>query len=411
MVATYWGLLVRRIFRRFPAGWLVGVLSLGRLTVVKLVEEQDCEPSSSLVEDQSPLIRAWWEGNALRNLAIGALSELSFRRFSHVNISANRRGGFLQDGDRLIVPRTGLAPPARVFFPNTDIAGILDQAGSSVLLDRPEPAMVFQRGIFAGSMAPHNWFHWVIDNLPNLYMARFLPTTFGEYPLLVPEVALERPSWKEPLDLITNGRELVGVPGDRWVHVDSLIRLDGVTRPNPRSLAGPFPARIGVLLTPFLGYRDHLLESLGLTSCRLIPGRRIFLARKADEVRRYNQEEILGAAKKYGFESVYLDELGFHESVKLFREAEVIIGPHGAAWANLIFAHTSARAMLWTWPNEAEDNWYQNVAYCSGVDYLQIFTKPQPARPGERVDPRVADYELDLNYFRHSVEELLARSR
>jgi len=67
--------------------------------------------------------------------------------------------------------------------------------------------------------------------------------------------------------------------------------------------------------------------------------------------------------------------------------------------------------MLWTWPNEAEDNWYENVAYCSGVDYLQIFTKPQPARPGERVDPRVADYELDLNHFRHSVEELLARSR
>lgn len=403
MILATWTLVVRKIFRARQDSWLVGLLSLNRWQVAALKEEIECEVSTPLVEQASPLVKAWWRDGSLQNLAPAASTLLSYRSFSDVLLSANRRGGFLFAESSLIVPHTGLPQPAKVFFPNTEIAGILDQAGSSVLLRKPRATKTLDRGIFVGSMAPHNWFHWVIDNLPNFFAARLLPEIFRDYPLLVPEIVFEKPSWMEPLELLIQDRTVLPVPSDRWVHIESLVRLDSVTRPNPRSLTESREARIAIVKEPFLSYRDFILAELGLDARRVLSGRRLFLARKPTEVRRYNQAEIIERSRKHGFEAVFLDELSFFESVKLFREAEVIIGPHGAAWANLIFANPSAKALLWTWAGEPEDNWYENVAYCSAVDYRQIFYSPNS---GSRIDPRVADYYLDPEVFVESLVSL-----
>lgn len=406
MILATWTLVVRKIFRARPVSWLIRVLSLNRWQVAGLTEEIECAVSVPVVDQASPMVQAWWKDGSLQNLAPARDSMLSYRSFSHVLLSANRRGGFLFDRSSLIVPHTGLPKPARVFFPNTEIAGILDQAGSSVLLRKPRATETVDRGIFVGSMAPHNWFHWIIDNLPNFFAARLLPETFRDYPLLVPEMVFDRPSWMEPLELLIQGRTVLPVPSDRWVHIDSLVRLDSVTRPNPRSLVESREARIAIVREPFLSYRDFVLTKLGLEGHSVVSGRKLFLARKPSEVRRYNQEEIIACSRKHGFEVVYLDELSFFESVKLFREAEVIIGPHGAAWANLLFANPSAKAMLWTWTGEQEDNWYENVAYCSEVAYRQIFYSPNAINSSSRVDPRVADYYLDPEAFVESLASL-----
>jgi len=406
MILATWTLAVRKVFRALPLSWLIRLLSLNRWRVVGVREEIECAPSVAVVEKASPLVQAWWRDDGLQNLASAGGAQLSYRSFSDVQVSANRRGGFLFDGSSLLVPHTGLAQPAKVFFPNTAIAGILDQVGSTALLRKPRGIETIDCGIFTGSMAPHNWFHWVIDNLPNLFAAQLLPDTFRDYPLLVPEIVFERPSWREPLEMVIQERTLLPVPGDQWLKVKSLIRLDGVTRPNPRSLAESREARIAIVKEPFLSYRDFIVAQLGLEKHGVVKGRKLFLARKPSEVRRYNQEEIIELSRKLGFEPVYLDDLSFFESVKLFREAEAIIGPHGAAWANLIFANPEAKAMLWTWAGEPEDNWYENVAYLSNVRYRQIFYPSSTLASGLRVDPRVADYHLDPEHFLDSVVSL-----
>lgn len=406
MILATWTLVVRKIFRARPVSWLIRLLSLNRWQVAGLTEEIECAVSRPVVQQASPMVQAWWRDGSLQNLAPASDSLLSYRLFSDVLLSANRRGGFLFAGSSLIVPHTGLPQPARVFFPNTEIAGILDQVGNSVLVRKPRATEKIDRGIFVGSMAPHNWFHWTIDNLPNFFAARLLPETFRDYPLLVPEMVFDRPGWMEPLELLTQERTVLPVPSDRWVHIDSLVRLDGVTRPNPRSLVELREARIAIVRAPFLGYRNFILTKLGLEEHSVVRGRKLLLARKPSEVRRYNQEEIIERSKKHGFEAVYLDELSFYDSVKLFREAEVIIGPHGAAWANLIFANPECKAMLWTWAGEPEDNWYENVAYCSEVDYRQIFYSPNTMNFSSKVDPRVADYYLDPEAFLESLKLL-----
>jgi hypothetical protein len=159
------------------------------------------------------------------------------------------------------------------------------------------------------------------------------------------------------------------------------------------------------MLAPLIDYRDYLLDELQLQSVAISRGKRVFIARKAHEVRRYDEEQIFAKAAIRGFTKVYLEELSFEESVLLFREAELIVGPHGAGWANLLFSHPATKAMLWTWAGEEEDNWYENVAFASGVSYLQIFV----AVDGEGVkDRRVADYWLDPALFAQALDRLVS---
>ncbi len=397
---------VKKVFRALPWQWLVRVLTLGRWKVFRIDEETSFSRPHPLLPQKFTLTRAWWVEDGLRNLDLSPAIRLSYREFADVFVSANRRGGFLANRKSLIVPTTGLPAPPKVFFPNTEVAGILDQSGDKALLRQPKPVLQLPRGIFTGSMAPHNWFHWTIDNLPTIFMAQFLPGKYDDFPLLVPEVVFRRPHWLEPLELASGGREILSTPGEGWVQVERLVRIEGVTRPNPRSLLTIQKARIAVFGEALEMYRDHMLEELELADCKMVTGRKVFLARRDSEVRRFNQDEIILLAKAEGFEDVYLDELDFREAVMLFCQAEFIIGPHSAAWANLLYSHPGAKAMMWTWPGEKEDNWYENIAHISGVRYLQIFTSNDSSADSRNGDRRLADYVLEPAYFRESLSRL-----
>jgi capsular polysaccharide biosynthesis protein len=74
------------------------------------------------------------------------------------------------------------------------------------------------------------------------------------------------------------------------------------------------------------------------------PDRRIFLSRKKAPRRRLlNEAEIVDALKHEGFEEIVAEELSFPEQVNLFSQAHIIVAPHGAGLANLLFAPEGAR--------------------------------------------------------------------
>ena len=50
-----------------------------------------------------------------------------------------------------------------------------------------------------------------------------------------------------------------------------------------------------------------------------------------------NNQEIIEFLEKKGFKVTKLDNLDFFEQIYLFQNAKTIIGPHGAAFTNLVF--------------------------------------------------------------------------
>jgi hypothetical protein len=77
--------------------------------------------------------------------------------------------------------------------------------------------------------------------------------------------------------------------------------------------------------------------------------RRIFISRqKFDTPKRRiaNIEVIEPLLRTYGFEPVMLEDLSVVEQIRLFSQAEAVIGVHGAGLANMIFSPSDCRMLL-----------------------------------------------------------------
>ena len=396
-------LAISFFFRRFPRLRFV-VACLPGFRITKAVYEAQVVRTNVLKDFGSfPIIRAVWTRGRLNNIARESSGILGYREFQDVALSPNRRGGFILDGSRLLLPEAGLPGVPKVFYPNTDVSGVLAQSSDSVLLKKKRTTLSLESGIFVGSIAPHNWFHWLIDTLATAYFARYLHSRFDSFPLLLPSAGLEKENWRVALQLTVGDRPMLPVGSEEVVRVRQLVRIQGVTRPNPRLLQGHAEPRVSVLSAPILEYRDHLLSALRLEDASVVPGLKFFIARNQAEVRRYNQDDLIEDSQRFGFRPIFLEDLTFAESVKVFREAEAVIGPHGAGWANLLFSSSTTKALFWTWGGVAEDNWYQNVAFLSSVRFLQL---PQRALRLEGGDPRVANYTVSRKIFQEYLAKL-----
>ena len=397
--------VLRRVFHNFRAKWFFDIFFGGSYQILRVKRESDFLGGESFSpEVNSRKIRAKWTDVGLENLADSRLHEIQYREFSDVLVSPNRRGGFLQMEKELLVPSTDWDPPDRIYFPNSSVGGVISQRSREILARRPLVSKIIPNAIFFGSMAPHNWFHWLIDNLPTAALARNLPDKFLNVPVLITEEVTKREPFMEALRASIGSRPYVVVDSNEWVKVRNLIRIDGATRPAPRALTALQPYRVSVFADVLRRYRDLILDQLDLNESVPVPGNRLFIGRKDSAARPYNSREIFETAKEWGFREVFLEDLSFRDSVKLFRESEAIMGPHGAGWATLLFCAKHTKALLWTWPGELEDNWYENLAMASEVDYRQIFMEFEPRRNYD--DPRVASYHLNKVTFVEGARQL-----
>lgn len=99
--------------------------------------------------------------------------------------------------------------------------------------------------------------------------------------------------------------------------------------------------------------------------------KRIFLARKGT-LRTYNQDEIIEALTPFGFSCIYFEEIDFCQQVMMMANADIIVGPTGAAWTNIIFAKPNTKALCWMAEEWGNLSCFSNLAAISKVDMSYI---------------------------------------
>jgi len=87
-----------------------------------------------------------------------------------------------------------------------------------------------------------------------------------------------------------------------------------------------------------------------------------------------NENEVVEFLKKNGFESIVLSELSFEDQVKLFMNAEVVTGLHGAGYANIVFCSPNTK-ILELKPNTSGDV-IKNLSKSLNLNYRDISIKP-----------------------------------
>jgi hypothetical protein len=167
----------------------------------------------------------------------------------------------------------------------------------------------------------HNFFHWLVEILPRLQMVEQVPE-LQEVPLLVPATA---PGF------VTESLRLSGFE-QRVQHLeDGVYRIRTLHIPSPLSSTADVPPVA-------LNWLDARFPQAAPA------GRRIYISR-GDAPIRYVAGEAQVAAlleEEHGFETVVMSSLPLDQQIRTFREASVIVGAHGAAFAHLAFAPRGA---------------------------------------------------------------------
>lgn len=283
----------------------------------------------------------------------------------------------------------------------------LGYADRNVCFLAPTAHQSIDTGVLISGDGGSNWYHFLIECLPKAYLARHLPAAFQDVPLIVPGECDTIPNFASALSHFAQGRPTFALPAGHRVRVRNLITIDDVVHapfnlyPRLWPDVSDYAQHDECLQEFFAEFRDRL----GLQPDASRAGRRIFLARPGMR-RSHNQDELIGIARRFGFEPVSPERLSLKEQAQLFADASCVIGASGAAWANMIFARKPMKALSWLFPEYRGFSTYATLAQLLGVEMRFVYGIPEKPllSTGHAYTAR---YSVSAEVFERALIELL----
>jgi capsular polysaccharide biosynthesis protein len=100
---------------------------------------------------------------------------------------------------------------------------------------------------------------------------------------------------------------------------------------------------------------------------------RLYISRTDANTRRLlNERDVIQFLEQRGFTTVSLEELDFLTKVRLFMNADIIIGAKGAGMTNIIFMKPASHAIILS-PDDFPDPFHWDQAQHVGIEYCEIF--------------------------------------
>ena len=265
-----------------------------------------------------------------------------------------------------------------------------------------------KKGFFLGGNGSSNYYHWMIEILPKLqFLHQVNQCGYADFPLLVSKDIQHIKPFCEALNIIAKDRPVVMLDKDKTYCVEKLIYINA---PNnlPFNLRQNEKMRIADFLT-----RPESINFLKNQLCTILDSppitnlyHRIFFARN-NERRDYNQQEIFEIFKKQGFQKVFMEELSLKDQILLISNAEIIAGPTGAAWTNIIFCREGTKCLCWMAEGHGEFSAFSNLAKVVGAEMYYTTFKTDAKSPMELY---YQNYTVDAKKIKQSLDTLLALS-
>lgn len=283
----------------------------------------------------------------------------------------------------------------RVAFESRWIAAAVNR---QYLLNPRRAKLSLDKAIVLLGEASGNYYHWMLDNMPRLQCFAD-DCAYDDWPILV-DAGLHPNLLAALHRVVGRNRRLIEIAAGERVRVAHALVLSGGT-------AIPIDPREGrrlepqdVLISP--AAVQFLRDRLGAGSA-VSPAvrRRIYLSRKGRYWRLLNAEEVEAAFRGAGFEIVYPETLGLDEQIALFSEADVIAGPTGAAFTNVLFAPKGAKVIVFH-VDGGIHYYFSNLAAAAGLKTTYVFGTPLP-------DTHKKAHQIDYFVPLRLIEEALAR--
>jgi capsular polysaccharide biosynthesis protein len=145
----------------------------------------------------------------------------------------------------------------------------------------------------------------------------------------------------------------------------------------------------------------ELLRALAHKVAGDVCGYKLVYISRADAERRRlaNEGEIVCGLSRLGFVSVELSKLSTRQQIGLFRDAEVIVAPHGMGLTHVAFAQR-LKGVVEIFPPNAGTDAYAFILKAMGVNYSFVI--------GTSADNNFGDFRANSAEIMRCVDELLA---
>lgn len=228
--------------------------------------------------------------------------------------------------------------------------------------------------------ASSNYFHWLFDSLPRLHLLRLAGVELSE----IKSFLINGTAQAFDVDSL----KILGIPPERLVRCSKrqvTVAEQLVVPPMPTPRSGEISDWIcDFLRTSFLSHTPSRASNT-----------KLYLSRRNSPKRRLaNEAEIERFFCERGFQSVRLEEFSFREQVQLFARATFVAGPHGAGFANLVFAPRGARVIELFHPRHQQPV-YQHLAAQLGMDYHRI-VGAAPHEQAPEMSEKLGPYSVEL---------------
>lgn len=237
-----------------------------------------------------------------------------------------------------------------------------------------------------------NYAHWILDSLPRLAQLAAADRALGRPCRLIINTH-RAPFQHETL-------RMLGIADDRLLELayPGVYRIRNCFLPHTGSGSGTSPLVLQVEAVRWV--RERLLASARQDPAAHAgpkAGRRLFISREAEgpeKMRLMNHRAVIEAVKRVGFEVVSLGGMSVAAQIRLFAQASIVTGPHGAGFANMAFAPHGARLVELMGPRVAREygptQFYARLTSVLGQGYARIVGDAVEA---DKVDPRHVSQE------------------
>ncbi len=227
---------------------------------------------------------------------------------------------------RLLLSPFRDAPRILGLEPHGDILAFLR---SGKFREKPEPG--FREAFPLVSRLDPNYFHWMVESCGQLQGLDAYSTARGAKPRILIRAG-GNPYIRQSLELLGYGPQIIEWPqSSPPVFVEGLILA---SLPGNRVACSPESLR---------WLRQKFLTAAGVGAAAITPTRKIYIRRRPGGWRAVsNDGEVAKCLETEGFETTRPEGLALAEQIRLFAQAKVIVGMHGAGLANLLFAPHAA---------------------------------------------------------------------
>lgn len=256
--------------------------------------------------------------------------------------------------------------------------------------------------LLTGGAGNDNYWHWLYDVLPRLALCNEIIRLNDIDYFLVPSLKIK--FQKETLsDLGISSKKFLTSEKYRHVKADELLVTDHpyALSSNPSKDIHNMPKWISQWLKEkFLKNYNNNLNKKDLPK-KIYIDRGDSTSNVANLRTIINEDEIKNFLEKNGFTSMRLSNLKFADQVRLFNEADYIVGLHGAAFANMAFCKPKTK-VLELKNNTMADRVIESLATVNDLNFSSVICE----QIGTNFSNQLGHIKVPLDILENKIKNL-----